>query len=193
VTAGRAALLLGLLLLSTLYFGARKFGWIDPPPAVTWKFRNHLLEADLNQRLFLRPMSDAESAFQIWISHVDAEPRTDLRETPLAEPYVAFSIAERGPRDPEFLALPPGAVPLRNLGALTVKEWIESIGPVREKLDGGGTREVLRLRCGQELGGAISYYFDPDRPVVPFGWFRQEVVPPAEGTAPKIYFARRTD
>jgi len=192
VRLGALSLLLGLLLAGTLYLGAHRFGWIDPPPPVRWRFENRLLTAALDQQLFIRPMLDADSAYRIAISHIEAEPERDTPDAIYPEPYVAYSIAERRPHEEDFLVIPPGLIPLKGLGALTAGEWLHDIGVVREKIEGGGEREVLRMRCGQPSGGSVSYYFDPERPVDPLGWFRQEVLPP-DVSQSRVFFASRVD
>jgi hypothetical protein len=73
------------------------------------------------------------------------------------------------------------------MGALTVKEWLEEIRPLRERGDDGVERLVLRARFGHESGAVIDYFHDPERLCPGVGWYRHEMQ--ATERPPVVVFA----
>lgn len=178
-----------LLVAGAAVAGTLRYGWFRPAEPIRWRLQNALLDARPGQRLLLRAMDPRESDLQFFVSHIQQDP--DPRADPWHEPYLAYGLAERTPGTDEFVRASSGFIPLHLLGALSGKEWVQEIRPVVEKGEGGRRRMVLRLRCGQEQGGAILYFFDPARQEPPVGWYRQEIVTPDAPT--RVFYGRALD
>jgi hypothetical protein len=181
--AALAAVLLVLCAAAAVLL-ARRLGWQEMPKPADWVFVNPTLDVARGQRVVLRPILEGVPALRYTFLASVAEPGTDDPLAPV--PHIVAGIEERNGDEWEYRP-PPEALALCQMGALTPREWLEEIRPVREVGGAGGDRMLLRAVFGHRNGSVISYYVDPAQRVPAVGWTRSEMV--TEGRMPEIHFA----
>ena len=177
------AILLGGLLVGVILLGLDRLGHLQSWSPTDWEFKNHVIEVPLGTRVVLRSMNAKAPQERFWFGRKDTDPRVDPRSPPKPGdipplPHVLVGRETRVEGEREWYYVPPVSFVLLGLmGARSTTEWLEEIRPVRERLPDGGHRVLLRASYGQQNGGRVSYFYDPDEPAASprgFGWLRME-------------------
>lgn len=182
---GWLAILLAALLVAGALLGAQRLGYFASWEKPEFAFRNPLLDVPSGQHVMLRPIQQGSSSLRYWFGPVITEP--DPANDPYPAPHAFVLIEERKPGHTAWRRQSPSFLALGQMGAMTIKEWLEEIRLVREKTRDGGERTLLRVTFGHETGATVAYFIDPERPVPGVGWFRHELY--AEEGDPAVFFA----
>ena len=189
---GLLALVLGLLVIGAVGLGLQRLGYLTDAEPVDFVFTNPTLQVKRGQRVIVRPMLEGGSWRRFTFLVMLAEPQPD--DPVYSAPHIRAGVEERGEdgnwyrlRSVDQFVQP---LALSQMGATTIKEWLEEIRPVREIGNDGTMRTVLRVMFGNVAGGQVIYVFDPNRPIPAFGWIRQEVHGAEEGKDPEVHFTR---
>lgn len=180
------ALLLALLIGGAAWLTLERLGRLEKLPAPDFLFENHVLGVQRGQRIILRPMQEGAPMLRYTFTGTETEP--EAAERPFfPAPYVVAGMEDRKADEDTWRFRDYSYLILGQMGAMTPKEWLEEIGPVRERRRDGSERTLLRARYGHESGATVLYYFDPERPVPCVGWFRSEMH--AQGREPEVHRA----
>lgn len=183
------AVFLAVLLAAAGGLLANRLGYFASWDKPSFTFENPFLDVAKGQRVVVRPMQRGTSWSRFFFSTPQVEPDPEAVPSPLfPAPYIPVALEQRDGETGEWRYVPPPRFfALGQMGAMTVKEWLEEIRPVRERGEDGEERLVLRVRFGHETGAVIDYFHDPARPCPGLGWYRNEMRT-SEG-APVVVFA----
>jgi hypothetical protein len=180
------AVLLAVLLAAAGGLLAHRLGYFSTWEKPSFAFENSLLGVEKGERIVVRPLQPGAAWARLFFSvpKTEPDPETDL----FPAPYVPFGLEERTGGTGDWRYVPPVRfLALGQMGAMTVKEWLEEIRLVREQGDDGSERLVVRARFGHENGGIIDYFHDPEQLLPGVGWYRHEMR--ATEGPPTVFFA----
>lgn len=186
------AVLLTALLGASAWLALDRYGWLAEPEAPGWSWSNGLVTVPRGQVMILRSARERVPDGRYWFGPKTTQP--DLQGNPQAPgseaPHVFVGVQMRNP-DGESWAPPQFQFwPLRQLGAMTQKEWLSEIRLVREQQPDGSHRTLLVASYGHESGATVEYVHEPDPEAArasPLGWFR--TVRKGPGQPPDVLFA----
>ncbi|MHC5021982.1 MAG: hypothetical protein ACYTGX_18120, partial [Planctomycetota bacterium] len=120
---------------------------------------------------------------RFWFGPKIVEPEIDLDRAPQATdppplPFVALGRETQVEDETQWGYVGVTHAVFTQLGARSLKEWLEEIRPVHERQADGSHKLMLRAIFGHEGGGRMIYYFDPSEPdpaARGFGWVRAEI------------------
>jgi hypothetical protein len=178
-TAGILAALLGLF----AFVAAHRLGYFARPTMPDWELRNSLLETKPGTQAVLRPGRTDQKSLRYWFVRFVPEPAVDdasVTSSPVGQfAHVRAGMSARRSGESVWYFDGVAFFSFRQMGTLTVNEWLEEIRLVEESDGDGGRRLVLRALF-QSPGGATSWYiYDPERSAETnatsgFGWERVE-------------------
>ncbi|MFQ5845108.1 MAG: hypothetical protein ACE5JG_08990 [Planctomycetota bacterium] len=177
---GLLAVLLGLLLLGVAGLGAHRLGWLGTRGEGALCFVNYTLAAESRQTIEVRPLHPDAPRLRYFVYHVEADPDAREREPLYHAPHAVYFLGSKGPREPDFSPLGPGALPFDHLGSPAGTDWLIEVRSALER-SGGELREVVVATFRNSDASVRRYFFDPREPQLPFGWYRMEVDPPGGG------------
>ena len=180
------ALALAALLAGLAGLVCDRLGYLQELERASFVFTNHTLGVERGQRVVVRPIRSDATSLRYTFTGAIVEPQQGAALFP--QPYAVGGMEDREADEDTWYFKDRAFFLFSQLGAMTPKEWLEEITPVRERTADGKERVLIRARFGHENGSQILYLFDPEKPVPVFGWFRHELY--AEGRDPQIYFAR---
>jgi len=186
------ALLLALLLGATAYATAANLGLLETWEDEGWTFENPTLLVERGDRCVVRPMVEGAEWERCIFTATIGEPAR-LDQPLFTLPYVALGVQSLRPGDDIWRASPNPVryLALAQLGALTHREWLQQIQPVRERTRDGSEKIRLRAAFGHESGQTVVYFHDPDVTIPGIGWIRQERHSPEGGREPEVFHAAR--
>jgi len=176
---------LGLLLAAAVVLLLARLGYLETPEKPGFLFENLLLTAPRGRRVILRPMQQGAPEQRFWFGPIITEPERDDAFDPA--PHLRVGIEERDPETRKWIYRRVGSLDLALMGAMTTKEWLMEIRPVRDVAPDGTSRILLLASYGHESGATVSYLRDPAHLVPGFGWLRHEIY--RAGNPPQVYYA----
>ena len=148
--------LLGLL----AFVGAQRLGYLAPTEAPQWEFHNALLDCKPGTRARLSPGRVDQVRQRFWFLRVFAEPEVDdptVSQSPVGRyAHIRAAVSEQRPREEGWFFHAAAVVAFRQLGAMSGTEWLQEISLVRERAEGGGTRDLVCAKFGNAAGGGST-------------------------------------
>ena len=180
------AAILGSILGAVVYVGLDRLGHLEQWEAPGWKFQNQLLHVRPGSRVILNPINPDAIKARFMFERTVTEPvvRRDREPKPTDPPpmpYVLLWLETRRPQETQWHFASISFAILSQMGARSSQEWLEEIGPVRERLGDGSEKIMLRAVFGHQNGSHVAYFFDPNHPdpsALGFGWTRMEAHSP---------------